>query len=73
MNLSKALINSNSNYTNSIEQVNVYTKQLESSEASLKDVNNTLHNLKNPTQNDIDRLTKLEEQAEKNLQKEYLL
>ena len=72
MNLSKALINSNSNYTNSIEQVNVYTKQLESSEASLKDVNNTLHNLKNPTQNDIDRLTKLEEQAEKNLQKRIL-
>ncbi|GIS30903.1 MAG: hypothetical protein Ct9H90mP2_12860 [Dehalococcoidia bacterium] len=36
--LSKALINSNSNYTNSIEQVNVYTKQVESSEASLKDV-----------------------------------
>ncbi|MQF93847.1 MAG: biotin/lipoyl-binding protein [SAR202 cluster bacterium] len=69
MNLSKALINSNSNYTNSIEQVNVYTKQVESSEASLKDANNTLHNLKNPTQNDIDRLTKLEEQAEKNLQK----
>ena len=72
MNLSKALINSNSNYTNSIEQVNVYTKQVESSEASLKDANNTLHNLKNPTQNDIDRLTKLEEQAEKNLQKRIL-
>ena len=72
MNLSKALISSNSNYTNSIEQVNVYTKQVESSEASLKDANNTLHNLKNPTQNDIDRLTKLEEQAEKNLQKRIL-
>ncbi len=72
MNLSKALINLNSNYINSIEQVNVYTKQLESSEASLKDANNTMHNLKNPTQNDIDRMIKLEEQAEKNLQKRIL-
>tara|TARA_B100000214_G_scaffold7882_1_gene5729 strand:- start:275 stop:2314 length:2040 start_codon:yes stop_codon:yes gene_type:complete len=72
MNLSKVLINSNSNYSNSIEQVDVNNKLVESSEASLKDANNTLHNLKNPTLNDIQRLTKLEEQAEKNLQKRLL-
>ena len=72
MNLSKALINSNSNYQSSIEQVNVYLDQLESSTATLKDASNTLHNLKNPSTNDIQKLTKLEEQAEKNLQKRIL-
>ena len=72
MNLSKALINSNSNYTSTIEQVNVYLKQVESSEANLKDANNTFNNLRNPSNNDIERLTKLEEQAEKNLQKRLL-
>ena len=69
MNLSKALINSNSNYQSSIEQVDVYLDQVESSTASLKDANNTLNNLRNPSTNDIERLTKLEDQAEKNLQK----
>ena len=69
MNLSKALINSNSNYQASIEQVAVYLDQVESSTASLKDANNALNNLRNPSTNDIERLTKLEEQAEKNLQK----
>ena len=72
MNLSKALINSNSHYTSTIEQVNVYLKQVASSEANLKDANNTFNNLRNPSNNDIDRLTKLEEQAEKNLQKRLL-
>ncbi|MEC7837208.1 MAG: biotin/lipoyl-binding protein [Chloroflexota bacterium] len=72
MNLSKALINSNSNYSSSIEQVDVYLKQVESSEANLKDANNNLENLRNPSSNDIERLKKLEEQAEKNLQKRLL-
>jgi len=72
MNLSKALINSNSNYTSSIEQVNVYLDQLESSNANLKDANNNLNTLRNPSSNDIEKFTKLEEQAEKNLQKRLL-
>ena len=69
MNLSKSLINANANYKSSIDQIEVYKLQLESSNASLKDAQNTLENLRNPTQNDIDRFAHLEDQAELNLQK----
>ena len=69
MNLSKSLINTNSNYLSSLEQIEVYKLQLESANANLKDAQNTLENLKNPTQNDIDRFAHLEDQAELNLQK----
>ena len=69
MNLSKSLINTNSNYQSSIKQIEVLNVQLDSANASLKEAQNTLDSLRNPTQNDINRLKHLEEQAETNLQK----
>ena len=79
MNLSKSFINLNSSHISSIEQINVhkdqlqsYKDQLQSANASLKDAQNTYDDLLNPTQNDIERLTFLEKQAEINLQKRLL-
>ena len=69
MNLSKSLINANANYRSSLDQIEVYKLQLESANASLKDAQNTLESLRNPTQNDIDKFTHLEDQAETTLQK----
>ena len=72
MNLSKSFINANSSYISSLEQINVYKDQLQSANASLKDAQNTYDNLLNPTQNDKERLTFLENQAETNLQKRLI-
>jgi HlyD family secretion protein len=79
MNLSKSFINLNSSHISSIEQINVHKDQLQShkdqlqsANASLKDAQNTYDDLLNPTQNDIERLTFLEKQAEINLQKRLL-
>ena len=72
MNLSKSFINANSSYISSLEQINVYKDQLQSANASLKDAQNTYDDLLNPTQNDKERLTFLENQAETNLQKRLI-
>ena len=79
MNLSKSFINSNSSHISSIEQINVHKDQLQShkdqlqsANASLKDAQNAYDDLLNPTQNDKERLTFLENQAEINLQKRLL-
>ena len=72
MNLSKSFINANSNYISSIEQINVYKDQLQSANSTLKEAQNTYDDLSNPTQNDIERLAFLENQAEINLQKRLL-
>ena len=72
MDLSKTLINANSNYSSSIEQVTVTQDQIDSSSASLIDIQITKENLSNPSQEDVDRLAKLETQAKESLERRLL-
>ena len=72
MELSKTLISANADYSSSIEQVIVSQNQIDSSSASLIDVQITKENLLDPSQEDIDRLSKLETQAKENLDRRLL-
>ena len=72
MELSKTLISANADYSSSIEQVIVSQNQIDSSSASLIDVQIIKENLLNPSQDDIDRLSKLETQAKENLDRRLL-
>lgn len=72
MDLSKTLISANADYSSSIEQVIVSQNQIDSSSASLIDVQITKEKLLNPSQEDIDRLSKLETQAKENLDRRLL-
>ena len=72
MDLSKTLISANADYSSSIEQVIVSQNQIDSSSASLIDVQIIKENLLNPSQDDIDRLSKLETQAKENLDRRLL-
>ena len=72
MDLSKTLISANADYSSSIEQVIVSQNQIDSSSASLIDVQISKEKLLNPSQEDIDRLSKLETQAKENLDRRLL-
>jgi len=72
MDLSKTLISANTDYSSSIEQIIVSQNQIDSSSASLIDVQITKEKLLNPSQADIDRLSKLETQAKENLDRRLL-
>jgi len=72
MDLSKTLISANADYSSSIEQVIVSQNQIDSSSASLIDVQIIKEKLLNPSQEDIDRLSKLETQAKENLDRRLL-
>ena len=72
MELSKTLISANADYSSSIDQVIVSQNQIDSTSASLIDVQITKENLLDPSQEDIDRLSKLETQAKENLDRRLL-
>ena len=72
MELSKTLISANADYSSSIDQVIVSQNQIDSTSASLIDVQIIKENLLNPSQDDIDRLSKLETQAKENLDRRLL-
>lgn len=72
MDLSKTLISANADYSSSIEQVIVSQNQIDSSSASLIDVQIIKEKLLNPSQEDIDRLSKLETQTKENLDRRLL-
>ena len=72
MELSKTLISANADYSSSIDQVIVSENQIDSTSASLIDVQITKENLLDPSQEDIDRLSKLETQAKENLDRRLL-
>ena len=72
MELSKTLISANADYSSSIDQVIVSQNQIDSTSASLIDVQITKENLLDPSQEDINRLSKLETQAKENLDRRLL-